>query len=481
MTWLRAHWPVLVLLLVYTALLVSHAVAGKRRTRTQTDYYIGGRAMGGVAIGMSFFATYSSTNSFVGFSGQSYSYGAPWLLLAPGVVIFSLIAWLWVAPRLREYTASVGSVTLPDYIGFRFDSTAARVSAALIVIFASFLYMTAVFKGIGNLLEVVLEVPYTTAILIVFLTVMLYTAVGGFISVVKTDVVQGIIMVVAAFVLFGGTAHAAGGIASIFEVAQNPTTEKLFTWNAAMPFPVLLGIIMAGTFKFIVEPRQLSRFYALADQRAVRQGTWVSTLAFLAVYSLLVPIGLYAHRIISDPISDSDLVVPTLLSAQGIFHPIVAAFLLVAMIAAAMSSLDSVLLVMGSTCERDIVGLVRPPSSDVAAVRATRFYVALFAFITALLALNPPGGIVTLTAFSGSLYAACFFPAVFLGLHWKRGNGWAVLASFVMGVGTLLLWKYGPWGASIHRVFPALLLSTVAYVAFAMALDGKEADGGGSS
>ena len=95
---------------------------------------------------------------------------------------------------------------------------------------------------------------------------------------------------------------------------------------------------------------------------------------------------------------------------ENLFPPAVGAFLMVAMIAAAMSSLDSVLLVTASTCERDIVNLWRPSLSEAASLRTTRFYVGLFAFITALISLDPPGGIVTLTAFSGSLYAACFFP-----------------------------------------------------------------------
>ncbi len=146
------------------------------------------------------------------------------------------------------------------------------------------------------------------------------------------------------------------------------------------------------------------------------------------------------------------------------FHPVVAAFLLVAMVAAAMSSLDSVLLVLATTCERDLVGLWRPPRSEVQALRTTRAYVALLAVITALIALKPPGGIVTLTAFSGSIYAACFFPALVLGLFWQRGTAHAVLASFVTGISTLLFWRFVPSGDGIHEVFPALLFSTAVYV-----------------
>ncbi len=465
MTWLSEHALALTLLLLYTALMAHHAILGKRRTRGLVDYYVGGRRMGGVVLGISFFATYSSTNSFVGFSGKAYVYGAPWLLLAPAAVVFSFLAWKWIAPRLRHMTAELDSVTIPDFIGFRYRSTPARVIAAGIVLFASFLYMTAVFKGIGNLLEVFLDLPYSLAILLVFLIVMAYTAVGGFISVVRTDALQGVIMLFAAGLLFSGTVRSAGGIDAFFQVAEMPSTAHLFSWDAAMPFPVLIGIIVAGTMKFLVEPRQLSRFYALQDQRAIRVGTWTSTALFFVVYALLLPIGIYAHKILpAGSIADSDRVVPTLLGQGAVFSPLVSAFLFVAMVAAAMSSLDSVLLVMASTCHRDLVSVWRGQHREKAGVRATRMYVALFALITAVIALNPPGGIVALTAFSGSLYAACFFPALLFGLYTRQGHGVAVVVSMLVGIAVLLIWNHLPLGAWLHRVFPAMLFSTAAFI-----------------
>jgi SSS family transporter len=435
--------------------------------------------MGGVALGISFFATYSSTNSFIGFAGQTYSYGLPWLLFVPIITLFCVVAWRFVAPRLREATASLDSVTIPDFIGFRFGSNAARFAAALIVVFASLLYMTAVFKGAGTLLEMFLDIPYAGAIGLVFIIVMLYTAVGGFISVVKTDVVQGVLMVIAAVVLFAGTVRAAGGLGSLAAVRELPEGAALFTWNAAMPFPILLGIMVAGTFKLVVEPRQLSRFYALENARAAREGTWVSTLTFLFAYSLLLPIGIYARNLFPAGITDTDRIVPEILSGAGVFHPAVGAFLVLALIAAAMSSLDSVLLVLASTCARDIVGIWRDAMPEAHAIRATRGYVALFALITAIIALDPPGGIVTLTAFSGSLYAACFFPALILGLYWDKGNGAAVLASFATGLATLSLWGYVPGVTSIHPVFPAVVFSTIAFVLVALGT-GSSVSGAGS-
>lgn len=465
---LRTYWMVHLLLVGYTALLAYHAWYGNRETEGVVDYYVGGRSMGGIAIGLSFFATYSSTNSFVGFSGQAYDWGIAWLLLVPVIVGMCLLAWTVVAPRLRSFTEELGSLTIPDFIGFRFESTAARVAAAFIVIFASFFYMTAVFKGIGNLLEAFLDIPYRMAIVIVFFIVMTYTVVGGFISVVKTDAVQGVIMVFAAVLLFAGTARAAGGLESWTLVREAPETAHLFDWGEAVAIPAVLGVLFAGTVKLAVEPRQLSRFYALKGREALRTGFRVSILAFAGVYALLIPVGIYARRILPGGVEDTDVVVPQLLTMDGVFHPGISAFLLVAMVAAAMSSLDSVLLVMASTTERDIVSIARGREPDERSMlRSTRIYVAIFAAITAVIALNPPGGIVTLTAFSGALYGACFGPSILLGLFWKRGSGAAVLASFVAGIVVLLGWTYMPFSGSLHQVFPAVAISFGTYVAVA--------------
>ncbi len=462
---LREYWMVHGLLVLYTVMLAHHAWHGNRETKDLADYYVGGRKMGGWMIGLSFFATYASTNSFVGFSGQTYDWGLPWMLFIPTAVTFCLFAWIVVAPRLRSFTAAMDSLTLPDFIGFRFGSTSARLFAALIVIVASFFYMTAVFKGIGNLLEIFLEIPYKLSIVIVFFVVMLYTVIGGFISVVKTDSVQGVVMIFAAILMFTGTVNAAGGLGALSEVRAQPGGEALFTWGGGVAIPVLMGTMFAGLVKFAVEPRQLSRFFSLEGDKAIRTGMIVSSVTFAAVFSLLIPIGIYARRIFPSGLEDTDLVVPNLLTE--VFGPGTGAFLLVAMVAAAMSSLDSVLLVMASTTERDVMGILRPGRTEQQEMSWTRGWVALFALITALISLNPPGGIVSLTAFSGSLYGACFFPAIVLGLHWRRGSGISVLTSFVVGIVVLLTWDLVPGSEILHEVFPAMILSTSAYVATA--------------
>ena len=199
-------------------------------------------------------------------------------------------------------------------------------------------------------------------------------------------------------------------------------------------FVVLLGVALSGSLKLIVDPRQLSRFYALQDERAAKQGLWVAAIGLTLVQACLYPIGIYAHLLL-DNVSDTDLIVPTLINDAAIFPLWAADFLFVAIVAAAMSSIDSVLLVAASTGYKN---LLAPLTRTQRPLWWTRLLVVVFALIAALVALDPPGDILQITIFSGSLYAACFFPAVVLGLYWSKGCR-AVLGSMV-AARMLLFW-----------------------------------------
>jgi len=468
MAWLQEHIFLLGLLAAYLGFMVYSAWTGAQKSRTITDFFVGGRVVGGISIGLSFFATYTSTNTYIAFSGKAYEYGIAWLLVIPFFLFFGATSWLIVAPRLRSFTGHLDAITLPDYIGLRFNSITARLFASIITIFSSFLYMTAVFKGIGKMLEFSLDIPYGIAIGFVLVIVMLYTSIGGFHSVVKTDVLQALVMIIAATLIFSGVTSSAGGVGAIFRLGDLPDAQKLLAWDTAEPLPILIGIIFAIAVKMFVDPRQLSRFFALKDPTEVTKGLIVSFLSFLIVFSMLVPIGLYTRLIPQfTNITDTDTIIPRLLSEGSYFNPWTTAFLFLAILSAAMSSLDSVLLVMATTFKRDLVDIVLRRDST-KGLGETRIYVAGFAIITAIIALNPPAGIVKMTSFSGALFAACFMPPVLLGLYWRRGTGTAVITSIVIGVIALMFWNDIASRVNalsqVHEVFPAMLFSMLGYI-----------------
>lgn len=459
--WLVEHWVLAVALASYIGLLVFNANVGRRASVSLPDYYVGGRNMGGFAVGMSFFATFASTNSYIGHTGKGYEYGLPWLTLAGLIVAFTYLSWVTVAPRLRRFASHWDALTLPDYLAARFAAArgSLRPLAAVIIVVSSLLYLVAIFKGSGNLFQTFFDIPYPLAVGLTLAIVMLYTSVGGFVSVVRTDVVQGALMVLGSVIIFYCVTDAAGGPGAIMQLTERADTQWLFTWDAGIPFVVLVGIALSGSLKLLVDPRQVSRFYALRDERSVRLGIGVSLVGITVIMCCLFPVGLYAHLLLTD-VQDTDLIMPTFLSMAGVFPVWVADILVVAIVAAAMSSMDSVLLVAASVLYKDVIEPARPASKPIAWTRAG---VVGFAVVAAVIALNPPGGIVEITIFSGSLYAACFFPAIMFGLHWRRGSARAVVASMSAGIVVLLGWLLLGGRELTHEVFPALAASCLVY------------------
>ncbi len=466
MQWMADHAFAVVLLIAYTAVLAWHAWIGKRASKGVADYYVGGRGMGGFVVGASFFATLVSTNSYIGHAGKGYEYGLPWFFMAALMVVFAWVSWRVVAPRLRAFTAQWDSVTVPDFLAARFGGRWVRIVAAAVIVFASLLYIVAIFKGAGHLFQVFLGVSYEFAVTFMLVIVMGYTALGGFISVVRTDVIQGGMMLVGAALMFFFVSRAAGGVDVIFTAAETAHLRQL---EAGVPLLVLLGIALSGSIKLIVDPRQISRFYALRDARSIRTGIWVAVGGILIVQMCLFPVGMYATMLLQG-VSDTDLIVPTLINDRSVFPALAGDFLVIAIIAAAMSSLDSVLLVAASVFTRDVAAEVRPMTAT-GQIRWTRLGVVVFACVGAVVALRPPGDIVEITIFSGSLYAVCFTPAILLGLHWRRGDATSVLASMLVGIVVLVGWLLGGGASWLHEVFPALVASTATYIACAAARD----------
>jgi SSS family transporter len=466
MSWFVEHWIASSLLVIYVSVLFHNAYVGNKAATGVGGYYVGNRQLGGTVVGISFFATFASTNTFIGHAGKGYDYGVAWFTMAVLLVIFSWISWRWIGPPLRRFAAAWDALTIPDYIRGRILSNnpdAERhpllLLSASVIVFASILYLLAIFKGAGHLFQIFLGVPYEVAVGVTLLVVVLYTSIGGFVSVIRTDAIQGVLMLIGAMTIFYFVTQAAGGVTSVAQLTDMPTKEHLFDLNGAVPFAVLLGVSLSGALKLIVDPRQLSRFYGLKSDAEVKRGMWIAVLGMTLILACMFPIGLYAHLIL-DNVTDTDLIVPRLVNDPAIFPFWVTDLLIVSIVSAAMSSMDSVLLVASSTLYKNIIAPFKAIENE---VRWSRAAVIGFACVSAFMALNPPGDIVGITIFSGSLYAVCFFPPVVFGLYGRIASARTTLMSMILGMSTLILWITLGLSSLLHEVFPALLMSASVY------------------
>lgn len=479
MTWIAEHRLPLAFAGAYLALLAYHAWQGHRRARSLDDFLAGGRSLGGVLIALSFYATFVSSVTFVGHAGRSFTRGPAWWLTC--VVVFTamvFVSWFLVAPPFMREARRLGALTIPEFLGKRYASTVLRRLSGLVVVAASLAYMTAVYDGAARSLESLFELPAALIMALIFVIVTAYTLTGGFHSVVATDAVQGLILFAGAIALPLAMMVGKGGFTPLLNAVREARPEAL-SWSSEMPLLTMVGLALGIGLKFVVEPRQLSRFYGLASEDQLRRGRWLAPGLLLLTYLCMLPVGFLAHAYVSpEDVSrggqvQTDLVVPQLLSAEvNVLGAVGGAFFLTALAAAAMSSLDSVLLVAASSVDHDVIAPGRAAHDT---MRRTRLWVLVLSAAAAALALARARGIVEMSSFSGSIYAACFLPALVAGLFWRRATRGAAIASTLVGFAVTVAWFYWKQTAALagwrwlHEVYVGPAASLLVFVSVTLA------------
>lgn len=477
--WIEQHAVQLIFLTGYLCLLAYHGWRGQQRSRALADYLVAGRTLGGIVIALSFYATFVSSVTFVGHAGRSYTWGPAWWVVCTLVFGgFAFVAWFLVAPPLVAAAHRHAALTIPDLLGARYGSLLLRRLAGLVVVVASVFYMVAVYFGATRVLESLLGledvelfgIRHAPVVIAIWLIVTAYTLAGGFHSVVATDVIQGIILITAGILLPISLILHAGGIVPLLSAVRHVQPTAL-DWQREVPLATMLGLALGVGFKTLVEPRLLSRFYGLSSTVQVRRGRWLAPILLVGTYLCLVPVGFLAHPFVEpaaldagDGRIDTDRLVPYLLGPANVLGTVGGAFFLTGLIAAVMSSIDSVLLVAASSVDHDLIAPNRRDKRI--AMRLTRMWVVVLSILAAGLSLGLESGIIEMSAFSGSIYAGCFVPALIVGLFWRRGTRSGALASVAVGlvVPSVWFWAKHAIAPNVHELYLGLIAALVTYV-----------------
>lgn len=451
------------------------------------DYYVAKRKIPGWVVSLAFFSTSASTNTYIGQAGKSFQYGLSWAWMGLIWTIFCIISWQLLGPRMRRQTARLQSFTIPDYFHLRYQSDLAkyiRLLSAFIILFATIWYMVGIAKGCAVVLETVLEVPYLWgAALILFITCA-YTIWGGMYSVLWTDAIQGIIMFGVAILMLALPFIFAGGVDELFTKikmtdhvtkAGEPMGNGLVTFGSLVSFLYILGIGLSIGMKQISEPKNLIRFYSVDNAKSMRFAM-IWTPVFLGI-SLVCVMGLGAlvHGMVSQEeaaflIQDTDKVVGFMLSKFD--NKIVNGICVAGLFAAGMSSLASVIIIIGTALIKDIWHVLAP-MPEAKLIPRTKWAMLGYCIVTFLLvwllSVYPIGGIVELTAFAGAVFAASFFPGIFGGLYLRWGTDAGALASMLVGMLVNVIWRaffrFNFAGLQdIHEIIPAFLISLATYL-----------------
>jgi SSS family solute:Na+ symporter/sodium/proline symporter len=448
--------------------------AYRKSTSDSAGYMLGGRSLSPSVTALSAGASDMSGWMLMGLPGAMYVTGLSSIWIAIGLVIGAYFNYLIVAPRLRTYTEVANdSITLPDFFENRFNDKRhlLRVVSSVVIILFFTLYTSSGIVAGGKLFESSFGLDYEAGLYVTAGVVVVYTMFGGFLAVSLTDFVQGCIMFVALVLVPFVVISDIGGLQVMHETINSLDAEKLNMFNGVSALAIVSA--MAWGLGYFGQPHIIVRFMAIRSVKdlpvARRIGmTWMIVSICGAMATGFAGIAYVAKT--GTVLTDPETIF--ILFSQVLFHPLIAGFLLAAILAAIMSTISSQLLVTSSSLTGDFYqAFLNKDATDKQLVFIGRLSVLLVAVVAISLAYDRNSSILSLVSNAWAGFGAAFGPLVILSLYWKKMNKQGALAGMLTGAFTVLFWIYAPitiGGESLssvmYEIVPGFILATIAIV-----------------
>jgi SSS family transporter len=416
-------------LLAYVGLQLCIGVFAARRVATEQDYLLAGRTLGPLMATASVFATWFGAEACVGAAGQAYREGLSPMSVEPFAYGLALVAvgLVLAAPLWRA-----GVTTFPDYLRRRFSPAVERF-AAILHIPGSLLWAAAQVRAFGQVLSATAGIDLELAVTIAAGVAIVYTAMGGLLADVVTDLMQGGVLVVGLLVVTIAVIAEAGGVSGALETAaqRTPTHEGPGALATAEAWLIPIG----GS---LVSQEVLARAMAARSPNVARGSVVAGGVAYVLAGSMPLVIGLVGAGMVPG-LDDGEQIMPVI--ARDHLHPIVYVMFAGALISAILSTIDSALLVAGSLLSRNVLHAGRDDVPDATRLRTARLSVIGFGLLAWLLAFRSDS-VFSLVEQASGFGSAGMVVVLLVGLFGRTGGPRAALATLGTGVAAWVVLRY---------------------------------------
>lgn len=423
-----------VLLVAFFAVMVAVGLYSRQHATSIDGYVLGGRSVGPWLTAFAYGTSYFSAVVFVGYAGQfgwKYGLASTWIGIG-NAFIGSLLAWVVLGRRTKVMTQHLGSKTMPDFFGARFESKALKITASAIAFIFLVPYTASVYNGLSRLFGMAFDIPYAVCVLVMAAFTGVYVILGGYMATAINDFIQGIIMLFGICAVIAAVLNGQGGfIEAIRTMAEIPSDVEITLGQQGAftsffgPDPLnLLGVVILTSLGTWGLPQMVQKFYAITDESAIKKGTIISTIFALVVAGGCYFLGGFG-RLFSDKVDVAtegfDAVIPAMLSDLS---PALIALVVILVLSASMSTLSSLVLASSSTLVIDFVqdNFVKN-MSEKARLLWIRILVVVFIAIASILALiqykNSVTFIVQLMGVSWGALAGSFLAPFMYSLYGK--------------------------------------------------------------
>jgi len=467
----------IVVMVAYTAVIILYGLYQGRKVKNDADYAIAGRQLPGWVAALSERATGESSWALLGLPGAAYATGLTEIWTAIGCVIGIITAWFAISWRLRDAAEKYNVTTFTEFIAKKHGEMGKylRIVGSSTIVFFFFFYVGAQFLGGGKTLHTMFQLDERLGMLIIALIIVPYTIYGGFRSVVYTDVIQAIVMIIALVV---------GPIVGIIYIANQPgmfATSISDALEMAGPSYTSIygagsgfaaGIVIAGGFSWFFgflggQPQLSTRFMAIRNKKQVKQARNVGTIWTIFAYIGALSLGWIGIAIFGpNNLADREYVMPAVI--LEIFPPAIAAILISGAIAAMTSTANSLLILSSTELSENIINplMKKKNKNSNKVLFRSRMITALLAAIALILAYVLSSQLIfTLVSYVWAGIGGTFSVVILLSLFWKKYHGKAALFTIIAGMLFTIIWiTTGMEEILTTRILTFFVAGTVAVV-----------------
>lgn len=461
--------PFLVVMVSYIGLMAYIGYYATQRNKTFSDYLVMSGKAGAVLSGLAYFATQYSMSTFMGVPGTIYHVGYMGMAVSvPGIAFSMMIPALLVGRRLIRLGHRYGMLTMADYLSDRYESTGMRGLLAVIMIIFLVPMMGAQTIGGGIIFSTYTGWPEWVGIVIMGLTVIAYCVTGGIRSIMITDVIQGILMVVTAIVTFMVSLKLGGGMEAINKALVSEDVRLMTApgVNGGMPWANYVSMIVMWSFFTIGQPHLFTKFFTMKNYNVMFKAVILGTLGMLLSATLIEWCGITGRVSFPGLVGkESDYIVPFILNA-GV-PAIVSSLMVAGIFSAGMSTISGVLLTTTSAITRDLYQRIfKRDATDDDALRLSRYVTAGLGVLAILIGISKPSSIfqLVLFAFGGlGIWAA----PILAGMYWKGATKLGAIVSVVLGetIYILLVIKFKQFTFGFNPLIIAWIITVIILVA----------------
>ncbi len=436
--------PVIIgVLVTYLLILLGVGFWASRETTTVKGYFVAGKKLPSWVIAFSSNATGESAWLLLGLTGMGYAIGVHAFWIIMGEVLGVAASWVFVARRFKEYTDRYDSITVPDYLTDRFRDTSHvfRLLSAVIILSMVAAYTAAQFTATGKAFNSFLGTSYEAGVWIGAAVVLFYTTVGGFKAVAYSDLLQGLLMLGCLLALPVIGIAAVGGWGPLMaglRAADPMLLRPMGSFGLSLP-----GVISAAGFvgiglAFLGAPQLLTRFMSARNTRQIVEAGPIAVLC-VAGFDVGAVFAGMAGRVLFPGLADSETILPQMSSA--LLPSFFTALFLVAVLAAIMSTVDSLLILASSSVVRDVIQRIfRPDLAELRLSLIGKLVTVVLGGIAIWLALAETRMIFWFVLFAWSGLASAFTPVVLCSLFWKRTTRAGAITGMIGGFLATVLW-----------------------------------------